>query len=484
MYLKILAPFRSHFALNPGVLSAVTENYLKFWQSVKNNYKNKNKLIKDIQFLHQDIKKDEVSYSKTEDDTLSQSLSVIKIIPGEVEEIVRKSLDDCINRLGDEQKQFAEKIDFDLESAQIEIYDNTIATVEYTLKITDINPLMSDENYKLILDTLESVTVDFTRNFVDEFYDKALIGFLKDLSSKYDSESRFVQKPGSYEAFKDLKKYDDKDATRVLWVTRTIGFEQNDKMKDEIINYWLRGIGSHSELEKVKNDSTEFSLLWVNYIAREDADNINRFEEKHSHDKLTFSEAWDSMKIAQYYYSALDSLNKNLHDVIAFSYTKEANKRIRNLNQFLNNTSSATRLLIIHFREIQKYLKRNKLSYLQKIMNKWDFENLIEYAEEKMNLCKERVEQLHNVSMQRSSLYTDILLLVIGAISIFDLFLGLSEYGRTLTGDAIMGFRGNNAFNFLAVVATESTDNLLIYSLIVIVLISLFYYYFRRKSIL
>lgn len=484
MYLKILAPFRSHFVLNPGVLSAVTDDYTKFWQTVQKSYKSKSKLIKDIQFLHSDMKKDKVSYSKTEDDTLSQSLNVMRVIPGEVEELVKNSLSVAVSRLNDEEKTFGKKIDFDLESAQIEIYDNTISTIEYTLKITDINPLMNDENYRLVLDTLESVTVDFTRTFVDEFYDKTLKEFLKTLSTKYDSETKFIQQPGSYEAFKDLKKYDDEEATRVLWVTRTIGFDQDDKMKNEIINYWLRGIGSHSELEKVKNDSTEFSLLWVNYIVREDADDIQKFEEKHSHDKLTFSEAWDSMKIAQYYYSALDSLNKNLHDVIAFSYTKAANKRIRNLNIFLNNTSSATRLLIIHFREIQKYLKRNKLSYLQKIMEKWDFENLIEYAEDKMNLCKERVEQLHNVSMQRSSLYTDILLLVIGAISIFDLFLGLSQYGRTLTGDAIMGFREDNAFNFLAVVATESTDNLLIYSLIVIVLISIFYYYFRRKSIL
>lgn len=484
MYLKILAPFRSHFALNPGVLSAPSDEYSNFWQRVKRSYENKNKLIGDIEFLHQDMRKDEVSYSKTEDDTLSQSLNIIKVIPSEVDEIVRNSLDTFMERLEDEQKSFGEKIDFNLKSAQIEIYDNTIGTIEYTLQVTDINPLMNEENYQLVLDTLESITVDFTKTFVDEFYDKALFRFLQDLSVKHDKDSKFIQQFGDYEAFNDLARYDDKDATRVLWVTRTIGFDKNDRMKNEIINYWLRGIGNHSELERVKNDSTEFSLLWVNYIAREDADDIQKFEEKHPHDKLTFSEAWDSMKIAQYYYSALDSLNKNLHDVIAFSYTKEANKRIRNLNQFLNNTSSATRLLIIHFREIQKYLKRNKLGYLQKIMDKWDFENLIEYAEDKMNLCKERIGQLHDVSMQRSSLYTDILLLVIGAISIFDLFLGLSQYGRTLTGDAIMGFRENNTFNFLAVVATESTDNLLIYSLIAIVIISLFYYYFRKKSIL
>lgn len=514
MKLRILAPFRVHFALNHGVHAALTRDYIDFWTKTGkrvNQVKSKRfPYLEQIQFMHsaKNINQDEISYTNIEEDTMGHALEVIDITPQNTDEMRKEAVTETINKM---KEAAHDKTELDIldrlskicipetDRTTIKIYDHTIAILEMDLNLQSIQDHLAI-GYEKLLDYLQIFAVKFCDAFLCRFYPGALYPLLHYLSRTADKKAHYIQNLHHYESFHDLTIEKEKRPllprlksplfpgsndvqTKVMWVTRTLMFERTDNaLVNSFSAHWLKDIGDKSEIKKVQSDPRAFSLAWVNYVVREEA--IDPDAQPSAVNQLTFKEAWDSLIIAQYFYAALDSLNQNILDVIAVSYTKKVKRRIRELNQYLKSTISSAKLLIIHYREIQKYLNRNKLSMLQQIMENWDFENLIEYAEDKMALCSERLKDLHNVSMERSSLYTDILLLFIGAVSIIDLFLALSEYGRMLTGDALIGFRDDNIFGFLHRISMESTDSLLIYSTIIIVVISILYYYFRRKSIL
>ncbi len=514
MKLRILAPFRVHFALNNGMHAALSRDYIDFWtkteRRMKHGLSDQFLYLKQVRFMHSDtnINQDEIAYTSIEEDTMGHALEVMSIIPQNAEEMGKEAVVDAINSM---KKDVTDKTDVDtldflskickpeMDRLKIKIYDHTIAILEMDIELRAIQDHLS-VGYQRLLDYLQIFAVKFCDSFMGKFYPKALYPFLYHLSRIADKKAHYIQNPHHYESFHDLTIKDEKSPylprlrsplfsgsesvqTKVMWITRTLMFEKTDKeLVKSFTAHWLKDIGDKNEIEKVQSDPQAFSLAWVNYVVREGAN--DPAEQSPKVRRLTFREAWDSLTIAQYFYAALDCLNHNILDVIAVSYTKKVKRRIRELNYYLKSTISSAKLLIIHYREIKKYLTRNKLSMLEQIMKNWDFDNLIDYAEDKMALCSERLEDLHNVSMERSSLYTDILLLFIGAVSIIDLFLALSEYGRMLTGDALIGFRDDNIFGFLHRISMESTDSLLIYSTILIVVISILYYYFRRKSIL
>jgi hypothetical protein len=278
--------------------------------------------------------------------------------------------------------------------------------------------------------------------------------------------------------------------TGVLWVTRTLVFEQGDSDRDcfdGIVQYWLKDIGEeeqqkkNQEISEVQNNAHAYSIAWLNYAFREQA-----FwkETGGSEGDRAFSDAWESMLMSQYFYSALECLNNNLQRVIKRSYQPEAEKSLRDLNQQLKRTTATTNLLIICYNDIQKYLQRDKQATLTRIMAGWDFEGLRKNTEKRIALCNTRLDNMHKISTERSSLATDLLLFGIGAVSFIGLIITLSQYGRLLTTDATLGFRDDGPFDIFGLISVWPMDYVLIGAVIIILVLTYFYYRFRRRKLL
>ncbi|NIR50952.1 hypothetical protein GWO43_20235 [candidate division KSB1 bacterium] len=513
MRLKLMAPFRSHLCLNAGILPFVEidNDYIEFWTRIEDaveKQKAKNhRHFKKIKFMHSDsnVRKEAIPYSSIEEDSLKCALHLLELVPKRTDEIMHESFERAVQKEGGEDMTdiVRKTCTPDPDSVFLRIFDNTISMVEVSLDLHNFSQHVDQSNYQSFLDTLRDVGIAYAYNYITKLYDQAIFPFLKELSQGFDPDSDYIKRVGRYENFNDMsyKPYKRSKLSRgdkgllvpkqsqptamVLWVTRMLILDdaQQDFVND-LVDHWLKDIGDQKEIDKVKADPNAYSLAWLHYLVRENVNAPNEADMKLDRTDSEFDDAWNSMIMSQYYYSALECLNNNLQHVIGLSYSPRADQELRELNRHLKSTMASTNLLIINYNEMQKYLKRSKLQAMKQIMKKWDFDNLTEHAKNKMALCKERIDNLHKVSTERSTLYTDIILLGIGAISIISLLVGLSQYGRTLSADATLGFRDESPLDIFGLISRIPTDLILVLSFAVIVVISVFYYVLRRKRLL
>jgi hypothetical protein len=116
-------------------------------------------------------------------------------------------------------------------------------------------------------------------------------------------------------------------------------------------------------------------------------------------------------------------------------------------------------------------------------MTGWFFEDIINNAKNKLDICLQRIDSLYQVSSSRSTFFTDALLLAIGMLSIIDLSIGLSEYGRTLNTDATLGVRNESTW-VLDLFARSPSDLMLFLCFLFIVGFVSLYLVLRRKTLL
>lgn len=526
MRLRLMAPFRSHFCLNTGALSFshVDEKYNNFWTEIETHYEEKKHVDEKyngfwteiethdegkktdtrnrISFMHSERherRTGKTLYERIDEDTLKYSLHLLELTPKITDEtlgingIFREAVEGEKERVEGvkEGVETCEKI-LDLckpdpDSVSVRVYDNTISIAQMDLVLCNLDYYIDGSNYEPFLDILHRAGIAFAHACIVKLYDTAIYTILDELSKQFGSE--YIQSIKMYDDFRDMLPQNNgsRPKTTVLWVTRTLIFEMNDrKFVNDFVTHWLKDIGDkerrEADIEKMKTNAKAYSLSWLNYAFREEA--FPPDEKQKSKALSESSDAWESMLMSQYFYSALECLNDNLQRVIGRSYSPNAEKELRDLNRQIKRTTATTNLLIISYSDIQKYLKRDKKGIMNQIMYTWEFSSLIKNARDRISLCNGRIDNLHKVSTERSSLATDILLFGIGAVSFISLIISLSQYGRLLNTDAKVGFRNDGPFDFFGLISDWQMDYVLIGAILIISVLTFFYYLFRKRKLL
>lgn len=522
MRLKLMAPFRSHFCLNVGAmpLNDIDKNYIDFWTRVQKKYDEQKitsrNLCEQIAFMHSEShlkKTGSTLYERIDEDTLKCFLQVMELTPKGTDQTIHQAFKSALQKERekasengqDERVEMCDKFSDlcrpDPNTVSIRVYDNTISIAQMNLDLFNLSN--HSLNYQTFLDILHSIGISFAHTYIVKLYNTAIFPLLDELSKRFDPQSKYIKSIKMYDDFRDILPYvADWHAHRsqnsypfpeitVLWVTRTLIFENGDQeFVDNFVEYWLKDIGNQAKREKaieeMKTNAKAYSLSWLNYAFREQAfaPNDKQIADQENEAISESNDAWESMLMSQYFYSALECLNNNLQHVIGRSYAPNADQELRDLNRHLKRTTATTNLLIIYYSEIQKYLKRDKKEIMSQIMDTWDFRSLIKNAQDRISLCNERINNLHKVSTERSSLATDLLLFGIGAVSFISLIITLSQYGRLLNTDATLGFRNDGPFNIFGFISRWPMDYVLFTGTLIILVLTFFYYLFRRKKLL
>jgi hypothetical protein len=517
-----MAPFRSHFCLNPGLmpLNEVDEGYDRFWSGLSERERNRDGF--EVAYLHSKEHRAETGrtlYERIDEDTFRYPLHLMELKPTDGGGRLRGALEAAVaqekrkRRTGKARAAMCDKVfelcEPDPHTVSIRGYDNTISIAQMELRLTEGLDEMDELECGPFLDALQSVGIGFADNYIRQFYGVRLFPFLKHLSEDCDPGSRYIRSLRRYDDFRDMPAagvaVNDRagpvpdrgsEPVNVLWVTRTLIFEEGDHPKSargcmsSVVEHWLRDIGDEKkreqEIREVKENAGGRSLSWLNYAFRENAfSSTQRTDEKGREMPVTeFCEAWESMLMSQYYYSALECLNDNLQRVIRRSYAPDAEKELRDLSLQLKRTTATTNQLIIHYSDIQKYLQRDKKTAMGEIMEGWSFRGLIDTAEKRIAICNEQVAGLHRKSTERSALVTDLLLFGIGALSLVSLSITLAQAGRQLMTDATLGFRDDGPLDLFGRFSGYQMDWVLLVSLALIVVFGSFYWWVRRKKLL
>jgi len=511
MYLKLLSPFYTGFRIAPGNRTNLPGSYVNFWDNLKlsshsinvrasnsqpleSSVTLRNKQVSPSQpelyfsfhYRHATETKDNILYASIDRDTLPLPVEIMTIKIVDPTNYIDKKLDSLLQRklensqdsallsnlaTGNEQneakRQTLEKLlkcktlVADSDALEIRIYDHDIGIL--TVPITVKCPQDFHSDCALFLEILRDTGIEFAAALIQEIYQDYLASILNDLVLKS------VEHFGSDEVIQHLAV---DPAEQILWITRTLIFESEDRCSngharrasntghwmDSYIVEWLKdtGIPDSSEdavdshrgiysLQELLTKENSYSMSWLNYLFRE---GVTSQEQE---------DAFEAMHLAQYYYAALEKLNNGLHKIIGTAFSPIAEQDIRSLNYSLKQISNRTNMLIAEYQEIQKYLKRRKQKILGKIMAGWFFQDIISNAEKKLSICLQRINSLNQISSHRNTFLTDTILLIIGMLSIIDLSIALSEYGRTLNTDATLGIRSESTriLNFYASVASD-----------------------------
>lgn len=518
MKLRVLAPCRTHLCLRTGALSHRDAAYARLWGDLAQRWeehegvKTWNGASVEAAFPHavgpQPVHG--IEYVSIDQRSRQRSPELLRVSAA-----LRADTGDGTQEVWDDvwatTRSWAEETD-DLEADlarlrqvvhtaavpfEVHLFDNTLGILTADVDL-DSEADAWRERPAPLLDLLRVFANAFADRLLAAFYGDYLRQTLEMLASWEPAgrhQSRFLRSIGASHTPDDVLTTSTEGGNpqaRILWAARCLDLSSlgDDPVWKRLARLWLQDVGQPRDVErelrrigvlgeteniKEPGPSRAYSLRWLHYLRRPPLG--EEAETTETRDAESFEGAWSVMIEAQYHYATLDVLNTHLNRVIGRSYLQRATHRVSRLHDRLEELMSRTDLLIVSYRDWQKYLPRRQLQVLQEIMTGWDFESIIEQSRRKTELCAGRIETLHKKSVARSAFIIDVALIVIGFLSFVSLFLELSQYGRSL-------LETEGRVDLLARLFSGSTDLLLIIALSLILLLTVLYGFFRRKSLL
>ena len=290
-----------------------------------------------------------------------------------------------------------------------------------------------------------------------------------------------------------------------MWVTRTLvlhasgaaiaGEESaaglDDATRRRVVEHWIKDV-TDDERGRCDwhGDRAAVSTSWLNYVFAEESHPgpypsrgwaVAPGGDGRVAVAEPFCVPWRAVVVAQARYAAFDRLLGKLSRILAVSVAGERRRRIRTVKAELDAAIRDARTLAMDVDEQAKYQSPRVAARVDAMLAGWRFEErLRRRVDELIDDCTERLSDLHGRALEQSSVYTDLILLAIGITAVFEVFLTLSEYGRTMSADPDLSVYDRTSWlNVAAWVGGSSTDVILFASAVLSLGLVLLYAWFR-----
>ena len=304
---------------------------------------------------------------------------------------------------------------------------------------------------------------------ISAYYKRELFPALKNLASAV--KVNYLEPIDDFSGFNDISASDSE--VNQSWSARLLRLSRNERVEHAtLIKSWLAETPHPEHADEIINADRMDSMVWLNYVLVDSVKPCGEIEWQKSNYKL------EAMCLAQYFYAVQHACNSNLYMAISDTYL-ESNTHVA--EDILAGVRATTRMHISDYHENCQYLQREKKALLERILAGWDYDEMIQNSERLIEICSSKIKDIHASRSEKSSFYTDLILVAIGFISLFDLAITISEYSRTYTSNAALGYRDEQPSSFLSSVANMETDLLLSSSVFTIILLFVVYYVAKRR---
>ena len=512
MKLRLLAPFRSHFcltlghAVKAGQASNISDEYVAFWDSVQKKFADEKGMgpLSDVgraAFMHCNDylgNNDGPRYARIDADATRYTDEVIRLRPRETTAIDDGTFDRVMAALSAQRPigfaaytRLADVIRAEPNSVLIRVFDNNISLLEADFDIDSAVRDLEKADCETFAGQLREAAVFLGEVLVFHYYETVVFPVLRWLDNSSQPRDRFVEKllsedPAhrfstagrssfSYPLGSDFDKSTSPTgipATEVLWVTRSLICEPGDAEFVDVgglVAAWLLDVGESAQRDSVISDPAAYCAQWLNYVFREEI-----WATPHSDD------IWSAMTMCQYYYASLDCLNQRLNAVIARSNRASAELNVQSLRDVLDETVQRSAILLLNYNEIQNYISRRKLAAFSEIMAYWGFDRFQQTTRERMRVCRERIDDLHRKSAEKSSRYSEFFLFAIGLLAVLDLGIGLAMFGRS-PSDSAFAQDERYSGTILAYFAGLPASTIIVTAIAAMAFLALFYGRLRNR---
>lgn len=496
MVLHIMAPFRTHFKLYDESVIYNPDEYSQFWDKAKEEIQKKDYGFKNIYFTHTSsgTTKTKSRFRTVDQNSLVKTIEIIHLTATPDDNEIKQTFEQVKNQVLENQ-QYIDSVKLIAESVVVKLFNNSVGILELDVNITNV--LDDEQEVESNLDLLQEFAVSLGERLAQQLYKTKIETFLRALLSLPNSSQFIIHSLFEYKNAKANKILVPESTTGnynivVNWVTRSLLFETEDKKNiTRIIQHWLKDSGDGEMIADATKHSDKCAYRWLNYLFREKAYSRSLTADGAIDYTQPFADEWDAMIISQYYYCAFEALNDLLDITLAtafLSYKRKDNKhkhKLKDINRKLEREIIDSHELLIEYQKNFAYYKRNVGQYIKEILTGWDFENaILSQVTNKIELCEQRMEILHQKATEKSSLYTDLLLLSIAVISVIAFMFQVIEYGRTISHNADLALYESNTVNLVNVLSERPTDFAITLSLGLMIIIFIVYYIFRRDKVL
>ena len=486
MRLKLLAPFRTGFDIVSELPIRDPVNYMQFWEEVVTHKEDLRIIlphdlslssdVHEIRFPHRYRLNTNNRYRSLDSDSLERTIHVLEM---DFDEIPFMKDD-----LPADGSELIQALVGNLTFCCCRVYDHGISLLEMDFDLEDWLQTKPAADVFDYLDVLQDAGVQLGEILAHWYHEnllQPLFGWIVDVHPESEKFIEIRDEDGGKIANGD-----------VLWVTRTLIFEEWESAnREQIIRHWLKDSGGnevvdgHTLIDEIVAENDQHLTHWLNYLFREGAyHSLDTKRDEQSRCVRAFCDEWEGMLYAQYFYAALDVVDLHLTNILAFTLSDGVDIKIDRQKVLLANNIRKTNLLLIQLHDSSKYYKRTVKAELDDILAYWDFaEVLVNPVQNKIGLCQERLNQLHQQEAAKSAIYTDMILLGIGVTAIFGTFIALAEYGRTMANDVNLASYDVNSPNFVDWFATQPTDVILVVSSLLSLLLVVIYFYYRKIQI-
>lgn len=482
MKLRLLTPFQTSFEIVSEIPIRDPQGYEEFWQRVTEQKHTLRSILpkslslsaelNEIYFPHKRRLNPGNRYRSLDSDSLERTIHVLEV------DLAAERVDLSLSHNNELVMKLAEN----LEHLLCRVYDHGVSLLELEIDLEDWISARTASEVTVFLDNLQEAGIILGEELA-QWCNNELLQPLFDWIAAADQRSETFIETDS----KNNKEGELVNGT-VLWVTRTLIFEEegDEANRDTTINHWLKDSGANEkQLDKIRNNGDAHFTRWLNYLFREYSYKTLARERDAKSDCLKpFTDEWEAMLYAQYFYAALDLVDLHLTNILAYTLSDEPDVKIEQQKKLLAQNIRKTNLLLIQLHDSSKYYKRTVKAKLDEILEYWDFDEvLVDPVQRKINLCQERLTELHQRDAAQSAFYTDMILLGIGVTSVFATFLALAEYGRTMANDVDLASYDVNSFNLVDWFATQPTDVILVVSGFISLLLVILYFYYRKIQV-
>jgi hypothetical protein len=390
---------------------------------------------------------------KTFLDSLSQAAPSIRVQQFRNEKAYEKiNVDDrntlCLFRLKQDYPELQAQLD-------VQVYSNCMSIVSICFDLEDTEYGSELEAY------LQTKTTEL----IDRFYREILFPLLKSLPQSV--QPSYLETVGKFTGFTDINMpFTGDSEVEQLWSSSLMRLSHSEvaENKQAIVD-WLRDTPCPEDANKIIRGEKNHALSWLHYVLVE--------EQKGELDYML-----EAMCLSQYVYAVQDVCNTHLYRAISDAYLEN---NTHSAEQTLDGIRAITRMHTCAYQESLKYLQRDKKQLIEQILSGWDFNKLTENSQRLLDTCSSRLKDIHTSRSEKSTFYTDLILVGIGFISLFDLAVSLSQYSRAYTSNATLGYRDVEPSGFLTEIASWETDNLLMLSCVMILSLLGGYWYAKSR---
>jgi hypothetical protein len=204
----------------------------------------------------------------------------------------------------------------------------------------------------------------------------------------------------------------------LMWVNRTLIYEE-----DYPVNDWIHAGIRQKDI--IRLSDAQLHLNWGNnLVVVEKGMNLQRL-----------GPLWEGMLSAQYYYAVMDAVSTNLIKYVGMTFVRLNSKTLRRLSGDREILVSAVNILQVRYKDISMEVQGLARDIFHHLEREWNFSTLIDNVQMKIDLCKVKITNLNNETVNRNAARTEFVLTALAGMSVLNLAVDLASYATQLTPD-------------------------------------------------